>query len=119
MQWHGPFFRNVLHDQVYQFQKGIIRCKSTFCFSHFSDLPMEALNGIGSINYPSDMGVELKEGGQVFPVILPGGNRNRIFFAPFLVQGDQVFIALFLGNGLINRFKISHKSFFVFFGNIA
>jgi hypothetical protein len=60
----------------------------------------------------------VEEGCQVFPVVLPGLDRDGIFLAPCLAQLQQVSLGCFPGTGLIDRFEIGHEGLAIFPGHV-
>src|SRR4029450_12771690 len=57
-------------------------------------------------------------GGQVFPVVFPGFDRNGVLLAPRFAQLQEVAFRLFAGAGLIDLFQIGHERLAVFPGDI-
>ena len=83
----------------------------------FDDLAQPSIvtfDSVGRVNQPANLGWIGKEGGQVFPVILPRLDRNGILLAPRLAELQEVTLGLFAGTGLIDRFQIGHKVFALF-----
>ena len=49
-----PFFSDVHHSQIEHFKQAVVSGEHRFVFTDFSELPVEPLNGICSINQRPD-----------------------------------------------------------------
>ena len=47
----GPLFRNIHHGQIQHFQQAVIGGKDGLGLGHLAELAVEALNGIGGIDW--------------------------------------------------------------------
>ena len=68
----SPFFRDVLHSQIQHFEKAVIGREYGLCLSHFLQLTVEAIYGIGSIYQLSELLRELEICAEIRPVFIPG-----------------------------------------------
>ena len=46
----GPFFRNVHHGQIEHLEEAVVRREDGLGFGHFSELAVEAPNGVSGID---------------------------------------------------------------------
>jgi hypothetical protein len=79
---------------------------------------MKALDGIGRVDNAADRLGVLKIGGELFPVMLPGVDYQRVFFLPLCYQFQQGVFTLKFVNGCINRLQILDEFFLVFGGHV-
>lgn len=67
-----PFFSDVLHSQIQHFEKAVIGRKYGLCLSHFLQLAVKALYGVGGIDQLTKLWWKLEIGAEICPVIVPG-----------------------------------------------
>ena len=68
----GPLFCDVLHGQIQHFEKAVISRKYGLCLSHFLQLTVEPLYGVGRIDQLSQFLRELEICAEIRPVFVPG-----------------------------------------------
>ena len=76
---------------------------------HFPKLPVEVLDGIRCIYDLADLRGIFEICGQLRPVVPPGGDRGRIFAAPFFVQVIQGAECDLFCVCLVDKGKIFHE----------
>ena len=65
-----PLFRNIHHRQIQHFQQAVVRWEDGFCLGDFSQLAVEALDGISRIDQPPDFLGILEIYAQIRPIFL-------------------------------------------------
>ena len=85
----GPFFRNVHHGQIQQFQQAVIRGKHRFGLGHLVQLAVETPNGIRGVDQPVYLLGILEVGAEIGPVGTPGLGDFQVFLVPVLPKGVQ------------------------------
>ena len=84
--WHGsrPFARDIPVDQEEQLARGFAGRKRTLGLGHLTQLPVVALDTIGGVDQPPDLGTILKHRCQIFPMRFPRAHRHRVGSTPAL-----------------------------------
>ena len=75
---------------------------------------IQALYGICSIDYSSDISRKLEDWGDNIPVAFPASHGIRILLGPFFADTVTVHPALLLIRGIVDRFQIPGKGLTVF-----
>ena len=84
--------------------------KNAFGFGDFAQLTMVAFHRVGGIDQATDFGWKSEEGGQIFPVVFPGADGNRIFVTPLFSQLAEMGFSTFTSGSLIHLLQIEHES---------
>ena len=84
-QWHSPFLAYVAISEVDKLLKGGVIREHALVFCNFPYLTVVAFNGIRRINHTTYIGCELEVFSELFPVVLPRLDDDRIFLSPFLI----------------------------------
>ena len=82
----SPFLKDVLYGEVEQFFEGILGGESPFCLGGFSELSVEALDGICGVDEAAYLWAELEEEGQPLPVAPPVLHSVRIGGTPLFFE---------------------------------
>lgn len=113
-----PFFRNVHHRQIQHFQKGVVRGEDGFRLGYFSELAVEAFDGVRGINQPADGVGKPEIGAQICPVFSPGRGDPGIFLTPDSLKIVQSFQRCrFVCRG-VNGLQIRHELLDILIGHI-
>ena len=67
----GPFFCDIAHSQIQDFEQGIVRRKDGLGLRYLAELAVEILYGIRGVNDFAYLGRILEIRGQLWPVITP------------------------------------------------
>ena len=68
----SPLFGDVQHGEIQHLEQAVICRENSLGFSHLTQLPIEALYGIGRINQPPKLLRELEICAEICPVFSPG-----------------------------------------------
>ena len=90
MDGHGPLLRDILIGQIEQFARSLWCGKRGFCLDDLAHASIVAFNGIRRIDQPANFGWVIKEGGQIFPVVLPRLAGNGVLLPPRFAQLQEV-----------------------------
>ena len=68
----SPLFGDVQHGEIQHLEQAVICRENSLGFSYLTQLPIEALYGIGRINQPPKLLRELEICAEICPVFSPG-----------------------------------------------
>ena len=113
-----PLFRDVQHGQIQHFEQAVIGGKNGLGFGHFSQLAVEALDGVCSVNQPPEFFRKLEKGTQIGPVFSPGSRNLGVFLVPFFGEAVQRFFCRGFIHRRVHLLQIRHERFQIFVRNV-
>ena len=116
--WHAPFFRCFEGCQIQGFQERLSAREDAALAIQLTVGGIQALYGIRSIDYSSDISRKLEDWSDNIPVAFPASHGIRVLFRPFLADTVTVYPALFLIRGIVDGFQILGKGLAVFICHI-
>ena len=111
---HAPFFCCFEGCQVQGFQERLPAGEDAALAIQLTVGRIQALYGICSIDYSSDIGRKLEDRGDNIPVAFPASHGIRILLRPFFADTVTVHPALLLIRSIIDRFQIPSKGLAIF-----
>jgi hypothetical protein len=102
----GPFLLEATQRQVEQLGDGLVVWEVAAVVQQLAQARVEGLDLVGRVDHAPDLGREVEEWHDAFPVRSPGRRDHLVAAAPLLVEGVERCLGGFTVGGRVDRLEV-------------